>query len=179
MPLRILGLRSPFAVLLLGLLLAGANVAAQDAPAPAAPVKQIKLTEAQVKNFISAQPDLALVAGKLQEAGEDIGEPLRAELEGIAKKHGFSSFSELDEVAVNISIVMAGLDTQTGEFTDPLEALKKELEDVKADDSIPADDKQKLVQELSEAIKATPPLEHKENVDLVKAHHQEIEKALE
>ena len=104
---------------------------------------------------------------------------MRAELDVIAKKHGFANFEELDDVAANISIVMAGLDSQTGEFTDPVEALKKELADVTADASIPQADKKQLVDELNEAIKTTPPLQHKENIDLVKAHRQEIEKALE
>jgi hypothetical protein len=33
-------------------------------------VKQIKLTDAQVKSFISAQSDLAAIASKIQSAGE-------------------------------------------------------------------------------------------------------------
>jgi hypothetical protein len=143
------------------------------------PIKQIKLTETQVSNFVSAQPDLATVAGKLQQAGNDPDAALRAELDGIAKKHGFASFGELDDVAANIAIVMAGLDAQSGNFTDPVDALKKELADVTADASIPEKDKKQLVEELGDAIKTTPPLEHKENVDIVKAHRNEIEKALE
>ena len=143
------------------------------------PIKQIKLSEQQVTNFISAQPDLATVAGKLQQAGNDPEAALRAELDGIAKKHGFASFTELDDVAANVAIVMAGLDAQSGAFTDPLDALKKELADVTADASIPEKDKKQLVQELGDAIKTTPPLEHKENVDIVKAHRNEIEKALQ
>jgi len=85
----------------------------------------------------------------------------------------------LDDVAANISIVMAGLDTQTGEFTDPVEALQKELDDVKKDESIPDADKKQLVDELSEAIKTTPPLQNKENIEVVKTHRAEIEKALQ
>ena len=155
--------------------------AQQEAPKEAheEPIKQIKLTEEQVKNFISAQPDLGTVAGKLQQAGNDPDAALRAELDGIAKKHGFASFSELDDVAANVAIVMAGIDAQSGAFTDPVDALKKELADVTADASIPEKDKKQLVQELSDAIKTTPPLEHKENVDVVKAHRNEIEKALQ
>jgi hypothetical protein len=143
------------------------------------PIKQIKLTEAQVKSFISAQPDLATVAPKLQEAGDNIEPTLQTELDGIAKKHGFSNFAELDDVAANISIVMAGLDSKSGEFTEPVEALKKELSDVTADASIPDADKKQLMQELNEAISTTPRLEHVENVELVKAHRAEIEKALQ
>lgn len=143
------------------------------------PVKQIKLTETQVKSFVSAQPDLAEVAPKLQEAGDNIDPALQSELDGIAKKHGFADFAELDDVAANISIVMAGLDSKSGDFTEPVEALKKELEEVTADTSIPDADKKQLVEELNEAIKSTPRIEHPENVDIVKAHRAEIEKALQ
>jgi hypothetical protein len=148
-------------------------------PAFAQDVKQIKLADAQVTNFISAQTDLASMASKIQAAGEKPDPALQAELEGIAKKHGFTDFAELDDVAANISIVMAGLDAQTGTFTDPVEALQKELEDVKKDESIPEADKKQLTEELSEAIKTTPPLQNKENVEIVKAHRAEIEKALQ
>jgi hypothetical protein len=142
-------------------------------------VKQIELTDQQVKNFIAAQGDLAGMASKIQAAGEKPDPALQAELEAIAKKHGFKDFAELDDVAANISIVMAGLDSQTGNFTDPVEALQKELEDVKKDESIPAEDKKQLESELNEAIKTTPPLQHKGNVEIVKTHRAEIEKALQ
>ncbi|MEQ1651899.1 MAG: hypothetical protein ABL897_05370 [Hyphomicrobium sp.] len=149
------------------------------AGAGAQEVKQIKLTDAQVTNFIKAQGDLASIASKIQAAGEKPDPALQTELEGIAKKHGFADFAELDDVAANISIVMAGLDTQTGNFTDPVEALQKELEDVKKDESIPEADQKQLVDELTEAIKTTPPLQNKENIDVVKTHRADIEKALQ
>ena len=142
-------------------------------------VKQIKLTEAQVTNFVKAQADLAAVADRIQAAGENPDPALQKELEAIAQKHGFKDFAELDDVSANISIVMAGLDAQTGNFTDPVDVLQKELEDVRKDASIPETDKQQLVEELTEAIKTTPPLENKENIDIVKAHRAEIEKALQ
>lgn len=142
-------------------------------------IKQMKLADKQVEGFIAAQKDLAAISSKLQAAGDKPDPALQAELEKIAKKHGFSSFAELDDVAANISIVMAGLDPQTGEYTDPLEALKKELDEVKSDASIPDADKQQLVEELTDAIKTTPPLEHKENIEVVKKHREEIEKAMQ
>ncbi len=142
-------------------------------------MKQLKLTEAQVKGFIASQKDLAAIADKIQAAGDKPDDALKAELESIATKHGFASFAELDDVAANISIVMAGLDPQTGSFNDPLEVLKKELADVEGDASIPDEEKKKLVEELNEAIKTTPPLEFKENIEVVKAHRDEIEKALQ
>jgi hypothetical protein len=142
-------------------------------------VKQIKLSEDQVTHFIAAQADLASIASKIQAAGDKPDPSLQAELEGIATKHGFANFAELDDVAANISIVMAGLDSGTGNFVDPVDALKKEREDVQKDSSIPDADKKQLLDELNEAIGTTPKLQYKENVEIVKAHRAEIEKALQ
>ena len=149
-----------------------ANLAAQD-------IKQIKLTDAQVKGFIAAQADLAAIADKIQAAGDNPDDALKQQLDEIGKKHGFADFAELDNVAANVSIVMAGLDPQTGNFNDPLEMLKKELAEVEKDASVPEEDKKKLVAELNEAIKTTPPVENKENIDVVKPNREAIEKALQ
>lgn len=165
------------AVLALTVGTVGVFVAADVASAQE--IKQIKLTEQQVTGFVASQKDLAAIAPKIQAAGEKPDAALQAELETIAKKNGFASFAELDDVAANISIVMAGLDPQTGNFTDPIEALKKELEDVKADATIPDADKKQLVSELEEAIKTTPTLQNKENIEIVKSHRAEIEKSLQ
>ncbi|HML28500.1 MAG TPA: hypothetical protein PKE16_06635 [Hyphomicrobium sp.] len=130
------------------------------ASSPAAPasddVKQIKLTDEQVTHFIAAQADLAAIASKIQAAGDKPDPTLQSELESIAKKHGFNTFAELDDVAANISIVMAGLDSGTGNFVDPVDALKKEREEVQKDTTIPEADKKQLLDELNEAIGTTP-----------------------
>ncbi|MFA5957931.1 hypothetical protein [Hyphomicrobium sp.] len=182
----------------LGLVAGIALANAQDAAAPQNPpaaqgpadasgsgapssddVKQIKLTDDQVTHFIAAQADLAAIANKIQAAGDKPDPALQADLEGIATKHGFGNFAELDDVAANISIVMAGLDSGTGNFVDPVDALKKEREEVQKDSTIPEADKKQLLDELNEAIGTTPRLQFKENVDIVKAHRAEIEKALQ
>jgi len=149
------------------------------AAATAQEVKQMVLTEQHISGFIAAQTDLAAIAGKLQDAGDAPDAALQAELEAIAKKHGFKTFEELDDVASNISLVMAGLDPQSGNYVDPVEALKKELEDIKADTSIPEADKKQLTDELTEAIKSTPTLQFKENILAVQKRRAEIEKALQ
>ena len=158
-----------FAVLTTGALAQG-----RDEP----PIEQIKLTEAQVMNFIAAQPDLARLAGKLKDAGDDTP-AIKAELDAIARKHSFSDFAELDDVAANISIVMAGLNPETGEFNDPVDTMKNELEDIKADGSIAGEEKEQLVAELIEAIETSPAVVHPQNIRLVKAHRKAIDKALE
>ena len=141
--------------------------------------KQIKLSEQQVKGFISAQKDIGAIAPKLQAAGDKIDPALQAELEGIAKKHGFQTFAELDDVAANISMVMAGLDPQSGEYTDPVDAIKKEIADIEKDQAIPEKDKKQMLEEMAEALKTTPPLQFKDNIALVKKFQKEIEVSLQ
>ena len=107
--------------------------------------KQVQLAEKSVQGFIAAQKDLAAMASKLQAAGEKPDPKLQAELEGVATKNGFANFAELDDVAANISMVMAGLDPQSGEYVDPIEAIKKEMDEIKKDDKIPEKDKKQML----------------------------------
>lgn len=140
---------------------------------------QIKLTEKHIKGFIAAQEDLNKIADKLQSESEEPDSKVKAELEAIAKKNGFANFDELDLVAANISMVMAGIDPETGDYSDPVESIKKEIEEIKADKSIPETEKKQMLEEMEEALKMTPPLEHPENVQIVKKYRAEIDKALQ
>jgi hypothetical protein len=142
-------------------------------------LKQIKLTEQHIQGFIASQKELSAMTDRLQEAGDKPDPQLQAELDALAKRHGFASFAELDDVAANISVVMAGLDPQTGDYSDPLDTIKQEMEDIKADASIPENDKKQMLEEMTAAIKTTPPLQYKENVEVVKRHRTEIEKVLQ
>lgn len=157
----------------------GLGVLKHDAVAQPFEFKQLKLTEAHVKGFIASQNDLAVLAEKLQKAGDKPDPALQKELENLAQKHGFKSFAELDDVAANISMVMAGLDPETGDYTDPIEAIRKEMDDIRKDDSIPEKDKKQMVEEMEEALKSTPPLQYKENIVLVKKYQQDIDKAMQ
>lgn len=162
------------------LLVAGASIggaSAQSTPAPE--FKQVKLSDKHVQGFIAAQKDLGGIADDLQKAGDKPDPKLQGKLEDIAKKNGFANFAEMDDVAANISMVMAGIDPQSGAYTDPLEAIKKEIDDVRKDTAIPEKDKKQMLVELEEALKTTPSLQFKENIDLVKKFQKEIEKALQ
>jgi hypothetical protein len=144
------------------------------------PFKQIKLSEPLIKGFIASQKDMAAIAQKIQQAGSDKPDPaIQAELEAIAKKHGFKDFSEYDDVAANISMVMAGIDPQSGQFNDPASAIRKEIEEVKADKTIAEKDKQTMLDELAEALKSTPPVQFTDNIELVKKFRKEIDEVLQ
>lgn len=153
-----------------------AVTAAQDAGGV---VRQIALTEAQVKGLIAAQPDLAKIAQRLEGMPEDADVSVKPELDAIAVKYGFKDFVELDDVSANVQLVLDGLDPETGQYTDPIEGLKQELEEVKADPNLPDDEKKALIAELEEAVTAIPPLEHNGNIAIVKKYHKAILEALD
>jgi hypothetical protein len=143
-------------------------------------LKQIKLTDKQIEGFISAQKVMATVAEKMQGTAADKPDPkVQAELEEIAKKHGFGNFQEYDDVAANISMIMAGIDPQTKAFTEPKAAIEKEMEEVKNDKSIPEKEKKQMLEELTEALKAAQPVQFPANIDLVKKYWEKIDAVLQ
>jgi hypothetical protein len=146
----------------------GAN--AQPAP------KQIKLTEKQIQAFIAAQKEMSPILEKIQGGVSDKPDPkLEAQLEAIAKKNGFKDTVEYDEVADNISMVMAGIDPKTKAFIEPQAAIKKEIDTVTADKTMSEKEKKQALQELNEALKEAQPLQFPSNVDLVKKYYDQID----
>lgn len=141
-------------------------------------LKQMKLTEKQVQSFISAQKELAPLTSKLDGAGDKPDPALQAQLDQIAKKSGFSSGDELDDVAANISLVLSGLDPQSGQFTEPPEQIKKDIEEIKQDAKMPQKEKDQVLAEMQEALKIAAPLKFKENVALVKKYQKELDGAV-
>jgi hypothetical protein len=157
-------------------------VAFMHVPGPAlaqGAVKQIPLTAKHVEGFIAAQKDMATVAEKMQGNSDKPDPKVQAELESIAKKHGFASFAEYDDVAANISMVMAGIDPQSRAFTEPKVAIQKEIDEVKGDNSIPEKEKKQMLDELAEALKSAQPIQHPGNVELVKKNWEKIDAVLQ
>jgi hypothetical protein len=151
-----------------------------SSPATAQTIKQIKLSDKQVDGFIAAQKDMAAITEKMQGSTSDKPDPkIQAELESVAKKHGFKDFAEYDDVAANISMIMAGIDPQTKEFTEPQIAIKKEIEEVTADKSIPEKEKKQMLEELNEALKSAAPIQNPSNIELVKKYFDKIEAVLQ
>lgn len=162
------------AVAALGLLASSAMAQGQtqgDQPL----LKQIQLTEKQVQGFISAQKELAPLASKLESSGDKPDPALQAQFDQIAKKNGFSSANELDDVAANISLVLSGLDPQSGQFTEPPEQIKKDMEEIKQDAQMPQKEKDQVLTEMQDALKTAAPLKFKDNVALVKKYQKELD----
>ena len=142
-------------------------------------VKQIPLTDKHIEGFIAAQKDMASVAEKMQGNSDKPDPKVQAELETISKKYGFASFAEYDDVAANISMVMAGIDPQSRAFTEPKVAIQKEIDEVKNDTTIPEKEKKQMLEELADALKSAQPIQHPANIELVKKYWEKIDAVLQ
>jgi hypothetical protein len=127
--------------------------------------KQIKLTEQHIQGFMTAYKEMA----KLYEsANPDKPDPkLEAQAEAVAKKNGFASLDEIDDVSFNIAMIMSGIDPQTKRFTEPPEQLEKGIAALKADKSVPEAEKKEDLAQLEAALKNAKPIQFKENIALV------------
>ncbi len=172
------GLRTAaVAALVCGIGLSGALA---QGSSDAADFKQVKLDNKMVESFIAAQKDVADFAQKNPAQQSDKPDPkVQAELDAIAKKHGFANFVDFDDVGFNITMVLSGIDKDSGKFTDPIVSIKQEIEDVTADKNIPEKEKKQILEELNESLKNTPPLQYPENVEVVKQYREKIEQVLQ
>jgi len=94
--------------------------------ASAQEVKQIKLTDQHIQSFMVAYEDIAKVYdGAESDKPED--PKVQAQAAVVAKKHGFASLAQYDDVSMNISMIMSGIDPQTKKFTEPPEQIKNEI----------------------------------------------------
>ena len=141
------------------------------------PIKQLQLTEKQVEGFIAAHQDMGKVAEKIQSDKPD--KSIQVKLESVAKKYGFKDFNEYDDVAANIALIMAGIDPQSKSFVDPPTAIKREIDEVTSDKSIPEKERKQALEELNEAMKQAQPIQHPDNIELVKKYYDRLEPMLQ
>jgi hypothetical protein len=134
--------------------------------------KQIKLTEKHIQGFIGAYKDMT----KLYEsANPDKPDPkVEAQAQAVAKKNGFASLDEYDDVSFNISMIMSGIDPQTKKFTEPPEQIKKEIAALKADKSVSEAEKKEDLAQLEAALKTAKPVQFKENIALVLKYYDKL-----
>jgi hypothetical protein len=99
---------------------------------------------------------------------------LEAQAEAVAKKHGFSSLAQYDDVSMKITMIMSGIDPQTKKFTEPPEQIKNEIAALKADKSVPEAEKKEGLAELEAALKSARPIQFKENIGLVLQYFDQL-----
>lgn len=154
--------------------------AAPAAPAPAPQQaeerKEVALTQAQIDGLVAAQPELTKLNGAGNSAKPD--PKAQAKAEAVAKKNGFASVDELQDVADSIEAVLEGVDPETKTYVGVVPLLKKQVASIEADKKMPAKDKTAALKELNEAIAAGEPTKPSDgNITLVTANLDKLGQA--
>jgi hypothetical protein len=136
-------------------------------------VKQIKLTDKHIQGFMAAYDDIAkLYYGANPDKPDD--PKVVAQAAAVAKKNGFASLAQYDDVLTNITMIMSGIDPQTKKFTEPPEQIKNEIAALKADKSVPEVEKREGLAQLEAALKKAKPVQFKENIALVLKYFDQL-----
>ena len=152
--------------------------AQQAAPAEAPALKQITLTDKQLEGVLAAQKDMDAITAKLPENTAPDAKVI-AQLDGVAKKHGFASYDDYNNVVDNISLVLGGFDPATKKYVGNDAVIKSQIAQVEADKKMPAKDKKEALDELNQALKTpAPAVENKANIDLVGKYYDKLVAAL-
>ena len=128
-------------------------------------VKQIRLTEKHVQNFVAASEEMAMLSDGANQDKMDA--ELEAQAEALVKKHGFASLTEFGDVSTNISMIMSGIDQQSKRFIELPEQIKQQIAALKSDKSVPERQKKEDLAQLEAALKEAQPIQFKENIALV------------
>lgn len=152
--------------------------AQQAAPAQEPTLKQIALTDKQLDGVLAAQKDMDAITAKLPENTAPDAKVI-AQLDGVAKKHGFASYDDYNNVVDNISLVLGGFDPSTKKYVGAEAVIKSQIAQVEADKKMPAKDKKEALDELNQALKTpAPAVENKANIDLVGKYYDKLVAAL-
>lgn len=173
-------------VVVCGVAVAQAKEAPQDtAQAPSAanpgtpeePIKQIALTEKQIKDAIRAQKDIeAATANPPENTAAD--QKSSGQLDDVATKYDFTSYDEYQNVMANISLVLDGFDSTTKKYVGFEAIIKAQIKKIEADKTKADKDKKLAIKDLNVALKSPPKIENRANIDLVTKHYDELMTAL-
>ena len=151
----------------------------QMAPAPAAqqappPVKQMALTDKQIEGVLSSSNEMDAITAKLPENAAPDAKAM-AQLDAVAKKHGFASFDDYSNVTDNIGMVMSGIDQASKKYVGNEAVLKAQIAQVQADKKMSPKDKKETLADLNDALKnPAPPIQNKGNIDLVIKYYDKL-----
>jgi hypothetical protein len=147
---------------------------AQAAPQQPPPVKQMSLTDKQIEGVLAASKDMDAVTAKLPENAAPDAKAM-AQLDGVAKKNGFASFDDYNNVTDNIGMVMSGIDSASKKYVGNEAVIKAQIAQIQADKKMSPKDKKDALADLNDALKnPAPAIQNKGNIDLVIKYYDKL-----
>ncbi len=149
------------------------NQMAPAQPAPP-PLKQMALTDKQIDGVLAAQKDIDAITQKLPPNAAPSPKAV-AQLDAVAKKNGFASYNEYNDVVDNITLVLSGFDPVAKKYVGFEAATKAQIAQIQADKKMSAKDKKDALASLNDGLKSPPPpIENKGNIDLVAKNYDKL-----
>ena len=147
---------------------------AQAAPQQPPPVKQMALTDKQIQGVLAASKDMDAITAKMPANGQPDAK-MMAQINAVAKKSGFASADEYNDVTDNIGLVMQGIDPATKKYVGNEAVLKAQIAQLQADKKMSPKDKKEALDDLNESLKSpAPAIQNKGNIDLVLKNYDQL-----
>jgi hypothetical protein len=147
---------------------------AQAAPQQPPPVKQMALTDKQIQGVLAASKDMDAITAKMPANGQPDAK-MMAQINAVAKKNGFASADEYNDVTDNIGLVMQGIDSATKKYVGNEAVLKAQIAQIQADKKMSPKDKKEALDDLNESLKSpAPAIQNKGNIDLVLKNYDQL-----
>ena len=166
---------TPMAISALG----GAAFAQQQPAGGQEAQKQIALTDKMIENMLAAKPEIDAIMAKLPQGNDQPNPKVVAQLDAAAKKHGFASYGDYDDVNGNVGLVMGGFDQQTKKYVGEDVVLKQEIAAVQADKKMPPNDKKEALDQMNAALKAVAPLQFPANAQVVAKYYDKLAETMQ
>ena len=147
---------------------------AQAAPQQQPQIKQMALTEKQIQGVLAASKDMDAITAKLPE-GQQPDAKMMAQMDAVAKKNGFASGDQYNDVTDNIGLVMGGIDSQSKKYVGNEAVTKAQIAEVQADKKMSPKDKKEALDDLNASLKSpAPAIQNKGNIDLVLKYYDQL-----
>jgi hypothetical protein len=144
-------------------------------------LRQVTLTDKMIEGELASQKEFDAIAEKLPETAPEKPDPkVTAQFEAVAKKYGFASYDEYNDVVDTIGLVLGGFDPATKKYVGADNVIRGQIAAVEADKSIPDEDRKQALEQLNDALKApVPPIENKANIELVTKYYDKLNATLQ
>lgn len=150
---------------------APAPMFAKDLP----PLKQVVLTESQIKGLLAAENDIKEITDKAPENIDQLSAETTAKVDAVARRNGFSNYAEYLSVSENVGLVVSGIDPVTKKHIGREAVIRAKIARIKADKRMSAEDKKELIDDLNSDLQFPPErIQNKGNVNLVVKYYDKL-----
>lgn len=140
---------------------------AQTAQRPVSAIKQVALTEKQIKGMLAASKDIDAITDNAPEDIDKLKLETIVKLDGVARRSGLASYAEYLNVEENVSLALGGYDSVTKTYVGRDALIKLRIARIHADKKRSTADKNEAITDLNGALQfAMPPVKYKSNIDL-------------